>query len=78
MAWNFQLAKGSWVIDQNMQNFVLTNNSKATWPTKILMSFSNLSDNLLQDAYIIFKNSVDNFDIAHKTYSILVWGVVPP
>ena len=29
-------------------------------------------------AYIIFQNSVNNFEPAHKTCSILVWGAVPP
>ena len=58
---------GSGVIDQNMQNTVLINNSRTTWPTKILMPFLSSSDNWLHDACIIFQKSVDNFEIEHKT-----------
>ena len=36
------------------------------------MPFMSFSDNMLQDARIIFQNSVGNFEMAHKTYSILV------
>ena len=36
------------------------------------LSFSEFSDNLLQNANIIIQNSFDNFDIVHKTCSILV------
>ena len=54
-----------WVFHQNKQNIVLINNWRIIWHTKI-MSFLSFSDNLLQDAYIIFPKSVDNFAIAHK------------
>ena len=43
-----------------------------------LMPFLSLSDNMLQNAFIIFQNSVDNFEIAYKTCLILVWVAVPP
>ena len=36
-------------------------------PTKILMQHLSFSDNLLQNAYVIFQKSVDNFEIADKT-----------
>ena len=36
--------------------------------------FEFLADNLCQDAYIIFQKSFDNFEMAYKTYSILVGG----
>ena len=42
------------------------------------MPFLSFWYNFLQDTYIIFQNSVDNFSIAHKTCSMLVWGAVPP
>ena len=31
------------------------------------MAFLSFSDNLIQNAYIIFQNSADNFEIANKT-----------
>ena len=33
----------------------------------MLMLFWSSLDNLLYDAYIIFQNDVDNFEIEHKT-----------
>ena len=39
-----------------------------------ILSFSN---NLLQDAYIIFQNNVDNFQTGHKNMLNVVWGEVP-
>ena len=52
---------------------------KNRWPTKILMPFLGFSDYLLQDTEIDFqKKSVDNFEIVHKTCSILVLGTLPP
>ena len=50
-----------------MQYIVLINNSRITWPTKILLTFLNFSDNLLLDAYIIFSKNVDYVEIVHKT-----------
>ena len=41
------------------------------------MPFVGSSDNLFQDAHVIFQSSVDDFEIAHKTRPILVWGAVP-
>ena len=75
-AYIFSRPSGSWNIDQNMQNIVLINNSRTTWPTKILMPFLKFSDILLWDAYIIvyyssiiiiIKKGVDNFQIALNT-----------
>ena len=63
-----------WLIDQNVQNIVWINNSQTSWPTKFLVQFLSFSDNLLEDDYTILQNSVDNFEIVHKTCSILVWG----
>ena len=45
---------------------------KTVWPTKSLVSSWSFSDNLLYVAYITFPKSVGNFEIAHKTGSILV------
>ena len=43
----------------------------------MLMPFFGISEKIcFQDAYIIFQKCVDNFDIAHKTCLILVWGAV--
>ena len=44
-----------------MLNIVLINNSSTAWPNKMLMPFLHFSDNLLQDAYIIFQKGVDSF-----------------
>ena len=44
LLWN---PSNSWVIDQNVQNMVLINNSRTAWHTKILMTFLSFSDNLL-------------------------------
>ena len=68
--YNFGRLCSSWVIDQNNILNVLINNSRSAWPTKIAMPFLSFSDNLLQDAYIIFQNNVDNFETAHKTCQI--------
>ena len=46
---------------------VLIHNLKIAWPTKMSMPFLSSLDNLLEDAYIIFENGVDNFEIEHKT-----------
>ena len=54
-----------------MQNIVLIDNLRTTWPTKILMPFLCSSDNLLQDAYISFPKKFDHFEI-------LVWDAVSP
>ena len=48
------ITSSSWVIDQNTIYHDLINYSRTTCPTEILMSFLNLTDNLLQDAYIFF------------------------
>ena len=62
-----------------MKNMVLINNSRTAGPSnKLLMLFPSFSENLLQDAYIIFQNSVDNFEIVHKTCSLFVWSAVLP
>ena len=52
---------GSCIINQNVPNIVLINNSRTTWPTKILMPFSSFTDYLLQDAYIVFQSCVNKF-----------------
>ena len=57
----------SWVIDQNVQNIILINNSRTAWPSQILMPFLSFADNLIHDACIISKKNVDNFVIVHKT-----------
>ena len=61
-------------MDQNSQNIVLINNSKTAWPTQILMLFlSFFRQFTIKDAYIyIFLESVDNFEIDHKTCLFLV------
>ena len=57
-----------WDIDQNVQSIVFINNSRtAAWPTNILKPLFSFSDNYsLQDTCIIFQNSVNYFEIAHK------------
>ena len=48
-------------------------------PSKILLSFLSFSDYLLQDAYIIFQNNVDNFEVVPKIcqsglgYQLIIW-----
>ena len=49
---------------------VLINKSGIIGPTKNVISE-------FQDNHTIFQESVDNFEIAHKTCPILVWGAVP-
>ena len=39
---------------------------KIAWATKIPMPFLSSLDNLPSDAYIIFQEGVDNFEIEHK------------
>ena len=48
---------------------------KIILPTEILMSFSSLSDNLLQHTHTTFQKCIDK--IAHKTCSNLVWSAIP-
>ena len=48
--------------------FWLIYDIKNSWPTKNSMPLLSSLDSLLSDAYIIFHKSVDNFEIAHKTY----------
>ena len=52
---------------KTVKMLVWINNSRTDWPTLILMPFFSFLDNLLQDAYIIFQQDVDNFEIEHKT-----------
>ena len=61
---------GSWVIDQNNILHVLINNSRTAWPTEVLMPFLSSSENLLQDAYIIFQKSVKYFEIAQFWFEV--------
>ena len=70
MALNFSRPSGSRVIDHNMQNTVLINKSRTAWRTKISMPFLSFSENLLLGAYIHLH--VDNFEIAHRKYSMFV------
>ena len=42
------------LLIKTCRNIVLINNSRTAWPTKISMLFLSPSDNLLQDACIIF------------------------
>ena len=66
MDWNLSRLSGCLVIDQNnIAHFDQElENRMAYWN---LMPFFIFSDNLLQDAHITFQNSVDNFEIVHKT-----------
>ena len=51
-------------MDQNSQNINLSNNSRTTWPTLILMLLVSSLDNL---HIYYFRKGVDNFDVEHKT-----------
>ena len=44
------------------------------------MPFLSSLNTLLQDAYVIFHEGVDYFEIEHKTYANKFWvgGAVPP
>ena len=66
---NSNRPSSSLVTDHNIQTIVLINNSITTWPNKILTQLLSFTSNLLQDAYIVFQNGVDNFEISHKTCS---------
>ena len=61
------LVSSSCVIDLNMKNIVLISNSRTAWPTKILVPLLSFTDNLLQDAHIIFQRYVYYFEMAHQT-----------
>ena len=61
----FASSDSFWLIMSHLRN---------AWPTDILMPFSG---SLLQDAELVFK-TVDKFEIAHKTCSILVCDAIPP
>ena len=54
-----------------MQNIIvlINYNPGTAWCTKIIMPLFSFLDNLLQDACIIFQNSVDSFEIVDKTCS---------
>ena len=43
------------VIDKNIQSFVFINNTRTIWPTKTLTPSLSFSDNLLENAFIIFQ-----------------------
>ena len=67
-------------ISQNYQQvffcfvlYVCFVNRNSNGFTNILLAISSFSDNLLQDIYIGFQESVANFEIAHKTCSNSVW-----
>ena len=51
-----------------MENIVFINNSRTALATKFLMPFLSFSDNLIQDAYVNFQNSVDNFEVVNKIW----------
>ena len=55
-----------------MQNIILNNNSRPACPTKILMTFLSVSDNLLEDVYIILQRNVDNFEKKNIRCAVLV------
>ena len=73
---NFSTPSGSWVIDQNMQNSVLLNNSWTTWPKKILMPSLSFSDNMLYMLILFFKKCWWFWD--HAPNAISFWVTVPP
>ena len=60
--WTFSRPSSSWVIDQNMQNIVLINNSRTALSTKILMSFEFLRK--FASGWFSKIKSFDNFEIA--------------
>ena len=72
---NLNRPHGSSVIDQN-NILIKIYKSRTVWPTKILMPFWSFSDSLLQYLHIIFQKCIDDLEITHKTYSILVWDAV--
>ena len=49
----------------------MINESSTALHTKIFMQFLSFWDSVSQ-------KSVENFEIIHKTYSVLVWGAVSP
>ena len=76
--WNLSRSNGSWVINQSniLPDFI--NNTRTVWCIEMSMPFLSFSDNLLQDAFIIFQNGADNFEIVYKICSILVQGEATP
>ena len=58
-------------MDQNSQNIVLVNDSRTALPTKILLLFFSSLDNFtIRYIYYFFQESVDNFEMEHKTCQI--------
>ena len=55
------------VIDQNVQNIVLLNNSRTALPTKVLMPFLSFSNKFASECLNYFQYSADNFESAHKS-----------
>ena len=63
----FLSASGSWFIDPNNILTVLIYKLKTAWSIKISMPFLSSLKKLLSDAYVIFQEGVDYFEIEHKT-----------
>ena len=49
-----------------MQTIVLLNNSRATWPTIIMIPFVSFLDIWLQDANIIFQKKCRQFKVMYR------------
>ena len=72
---DIKLLVGQKVLESLIKTIILDvviNNSRTSWIIEILMPFLSFSDDLLQDAYIIFQNIVDHFEMTYNTCSILV------
>ena len=67
------MPSSSWFVDRNVQNIVLINNSRTSWPTTILIPFFSFSDNLLQDTSILFFYLFIYFIF----YFLFFWDAVP-
>ena len=76
---NFSTPCGSWVIDQNIQNSVLINTSRTTWPTEIFIPFWISQTICFRWLYHFFKKSVNNF-FRDRAQNMLNFGLgaVPP
>ena len=58
------------------KNLIKTGNSRTAWPTKMYI-LKLLKTSCFRMLIFFFQKSIDNFEIEHKTCSVLVEGVDP-
>ena len=67
-------------MGQNSQIIVLINNSRTTWPTKILMLFLGSLDNLQYNMHMLFFKNVLiilRYSTKHANFGLWLY-IIPP